>query len=154
LIEVMLALAIIAIGLIAIIGLLPSGVQASRNAADNTVAATIIQDVFSTIRATPFAIVDLSGFRFAPAGPYDLGAYNGAPVAYFDQSGFSVVLVGPNANPEDSYFRVDIAFAPQPPVPAVLSEITATVSWPAKPNLPLSANANTTIFLTRVAQYE
>src|SRR5258707_8255808 len=95
LVEVMLALAIVSIGLIAILGLLPTGLRSARDAADNTISATVIQDVFNTIRTQPFASVDLnSAFGFPaipsqPNPPYNL--QNNYPVitAYFDQAVFS-----------------------------------------------------------------
>ncbi len=54
LVEVMLALAIVSIGLIAILGLLPTGLRSARDAADNTISATVVQDSFSLLRNSPF----------------------------------------------------------------------------------------------------
>ena len=45
LIEVSLAIAICAIGLIALIGLIPTGTEAARRAADDTMAASLASDV-------------------------------------------------------------------------------------------------------------
>jgi Tfp pilus assembly protein PilV len=162
LIEVTLALAIVAVGLIAIIGLLPQGIQASRDAADNTLAATMAQDTFSNIRAGSFAdarpsLTALGFAGFAPGVPFDLGTYETSPplsqptpVAYFNQSGAGV---DPTTAPQDCYFKVALVFKPQnPPTPAVLSVVTATVSWPAKPNM--SVFLNTTTFITQIAQYQ
>ena len=81
LIEVVLALAVSAIGLVAILGLLPQGLQASRDAADNTISATIVHDIFSTLRASPFlnaTNVYSLGFtnevNGVPSGPTDRAA--------------------------------------------------------------------------------
>jgi uncharacterized protein (TIGR02598 family) len=159
LIEVSIAMAVAAVGLIAIIGLLPPGIQSSRDAADNTIAASVVQDVFSTIRAASFTDVDLNtpfGFTGpgASTGPYNLqNAYPATPnpvKAYFDLSGGPVP--DPAATPQDCYYKVVVSFQPQnPPNPAVLSVVTATVSWPAKPGM--TKFLSTASFVTQVAWY-
>ena len=106
LIEVVLALAVSAIGLVAILGLLPQGLQASRDAADNTISATIVHDIFSTLRASPFLNAtnvyslgftnEVNGVPSGPTPPVpcNLQTYSLLPslgqgaVAYFDKSGF------------------------------------------------------------------
>jgi uncharacterized protein (TIGR02598 family) len=153
LVEVTMAMAIMAIGLIAILGLIPQGVKSSRDAADNTTVATIVHDIFSTIRSAPvYTTVDLSGFGTAP---YQLGAANNlqnpipAQTTYFDQAGLNP------ATPADSYFQVTLSFLPHTlPTPLALSVITATVSWPAKPGIGMAKFVNTTVFVTQVAQYQ
>ena len=147
LVEVMLALAIVSIGLIAILGLLPTGLRSARDAADNTISATVVQDVFSTIRSSPFTAVDLSGFPFPqvvgpPNAPYNL--LNNYPTVsnYFDQGGFS------NPPLQDRYYLVNLTFTNQ--FPLALTVITATVVWPAHSKNP----ANTNVFITQVAQYQ
>src|ERR1017187_7839345 len=107
LVEVMLSLAIVSIGLIAILGLLPTGLRSARDAADNTISATVIQDVFSTIRTNQFAKVDLSGFGFA-GGPYNLNSNYLPPLsppifAYFDREGFTPAAA---KQPQDNYYKV------------------------------------------------
>lgn len=154
LIEIMLALAIIAIGLIAIIGLIPQGVQASRGAADNTLSATVAHDVFNTIRSKPFATVDLTslGFTNAILTPFTIlgtpGIYNlqnaGAGVAYYDQKGYT-----PPATPQDNYYAVCVTFTPQPG----LSLVRVMVTWPVKSLVSVAA-ANTNIYFTQVANYQ
>ena len=148
LIEVTICLAIIAVALIAIIGLLPHGVQASREAADNTIAATIVQDVFSSIRAASFGTVDLSAFSFTPAGPYNLQNPNAGVQAYFQEAGTPVN--SPATTPQDCYFRVVLNMQPQ--LTPARSVITATISWPVKPGM-VAPFLNTTTFVTQVAQY-
>jgi len=148
LVEVMLALAIVSIGLIAILGLLPTGLRSARDAADNTISATIVQDIFNSIRtnqSNQFTNVSLSGFGFPqpsqPTPPYNLlNSY--APItAYFDQEGFSP------ATPQDHYFQVNLTFTNQAPL--ALSMVTATVIWPAQSKNP----ANRNVFVTQIAQY-
>ena len=148
LVEVMLALAIVSFGLIAILGLLPTGLRSARDAADNTISATIIQDVFNSIRTNQFTNVHLDNLGF-PAGAYNLqNSYPPGPpaviVAYFDQEGFS-----PPATPQDRYFQVNLTFANQGPALPALSMVTATVVWPAQSKNPPNHN----VFVTQIAQY-
>ena len=140
LIEVALAMAIMAVGFIAIIGLIPQGVSASRSAADNTISATLVHDIFNTIRSQPFGTVKLGSFGF---GTYDL-TVSGSGSAYFDQSGFAP------ASAADNYYKVTLNFITQSPVPSSL--VVATVTWPAKSATTLPPNTNT--FTTLVAHYQ
>jgi prepilin-type N-terminal cleavage/methylation domain-containing protein len=171
LIEVVLALAVSAIGLVAILGLLPQGLQASRDAADNTVSATIVHDIFSTIRAGPFtSVTNAFGFTVQLNGtlgnpwPYPYpnlqiyslppplpGAQAQGAVAYFDQAG--ITTNSANGQP-CGYYKVTLNFQPElavgaPNGPAAVSMVTATVVWPALAASPI----NTNVFVTKVAQY-
>ena len=141
----MIALAVIAVGLIAIVGLIPQGIQSSRSAADNTLVATIVHDVFNTVRSQPFNNVNLSTFGFAPAGPYALqNPYVGLE-AYFDSSGFTPVTAA------DRYYRVVLNFQPDVTLPLTL--VTATVTWPAK-SAPPPTPINSAVFFTQIANYQ
>jgi len=164
LIEVVLALAVASIGLVAILGLLPQGLQASRDAADNTVSATLVHDIFSMIRASPFTSVtnaDSLGFNLhnlPVTQPVSLGIFNNSAVgcnnnsslvvsSYFDKAGF--IPVTTNA---DFYYKVVLTFQPECPpngTPASVSMVTATVVWPALSVSPI----NTNVFVTKVSQY-
>jgi uncharacterized protein (TIGR02598 family) len=146
LVEVTLAMAVMAIGLIAILGLIPQGVTSSRGAADNTLVATIVHDIFNATRAQPFAGVNLNSAAYPfgfPLGPYNL-QFPKLDTAYFDQSGLSPLT------PADDYFKVVLSFAPQ--TPQALSVVTASVFWPAKQGMASFLNTNT--FVTLVAQYQ
>jgi uncharacterized protein (TIGR02598 family) len=140
LIEIMLALAVVAIGLIAVIGLIPRGVQASRDAADNTLAATIALDVFNSIRSQPFNNVINVG-----PGPLNLNTFPGPVTLNYDSSG----------NPTNAldYYRVIVTFQPQtglaPPLGLPLSWVTATVLCPGK-----SSSPSTNVFATQIANYQ
>ncbi len=156
LIEVVLALAVAAIGLMAILGLLPQGLEASRNASDNTIAATLVHDIFSTIRTSPFTSVtnvNSLGFNLPTSPPCNLGTFNnstiGSPVvsSYFDKAGFT-----PTVTNADFYYKVVLTFQPEIPLNgtwAAVSMVTATVVWPALSASPI----NTNVFVTKVAQY-
>ncbi len=164
LIEVVLALAVSAIGLVAILGLLPQGLQASRDAADNTISATLVHDIFSTIRVSPFTTgatnVDALGFNmhYLPvAQPVNLGTFNNSVFgngnsslvvsSFFDKAGFT-----PTVTNADCYYKVVLTFQPEIPPNgtwASVSMVTATVVWPAQSASPI----NTNVFVTKVAQY-
>jgi uncharacterized protein (TIGR02598 family) len=53
LVEVTLALGVAAFCLLAVLGLLPVGVQTNRNASSQTIASNIIATVVSDLRTTP-----------------------------------------------------------------------------------------------------
>lgn len=142
LVEVMLALAIASLGIVAVLGLLPTGLQSSRDAADNTLSATIVQDAFSTLRTNAFhnALVcdtcltrDLATYTTVPGVSSVSNAY--------DQAGFS-------ANWPNAYYKVVLDYQPQTPL--VLTRVTATVIWPAKSKAPM----NTNVFVTMIGQYD
>ena len=143
LIEVMLALGVIAIGLIAIVGMIPQGVQASRDAADNTLSATIAHDIFDTIRADPFTSVNLSGLGF-PTALYNLQNPALGILAYFDAQGLTP------ATPQDRYYKIALNFQPQSGLPS--SVVTAIVTWPDKGTAALPINTN--VFVTEIANYQ
>jgi uncharacterized protein (TIGR02598 family) len=157
LIEVVLALAVSAIGLVAILGLLPQGLQASRDAADNTVSATLVHDIFATIRAGQFTSatnVNSLGFNLPISPVCNLQTFSssvsGISSSYFDKAGFI-----PATTNADFYYKVVLVFQPEipPTAPAgtlaAVSTVTATVVWPALSVSPI----NTNVFVTKVAQY-
>lgn len=161
LIEIVLALAVSAIGLVAVLGLLPQGLQASRDAADNTISATIVHDVFSTIRTTPFTnITNLDSFGFIPKLRFTANTNLSVSTTtitvsnYLDQAGF---FTTPDASGyyTNAYYKLILTFQPQLPAgvpngtPSTVSMVTATVVWPALAVSPI----NTNVFVTKVAQY-
>ena len=125
LIEIMVALVVIAVGLIAIVGLIPQGVKSSRSAADNTLVATIVHDTFNQMRITwPPATVNV----------------------YYDATGLNSFPFG-SVSP-DRHFHVVATAAVSPTMPQLYT-VTAVVTWPAKALAP----ANTNIFFTQMANY-
>ena len=134
LVEVALALGVMSVGIIAILGLLPSALQSARNAADNTVTATIVQDLFSTLRAQPFTTASLSslgGSSFQLNNPANTGTLN------FDQAGNVTNTSGSYL----SYYRVVVTSASQ--APFAKANVQATVFWPAwsSSHPPLNTNS-------------
>ena len=145
LVEVTLAVADMAIGLIAILGLIPQGVQSSRAAADNTLAATIVQDTLSELRLQPFNNIlicnnfDASGNCIGSV-TIDLSV-SGVQTLDYDQAGFVT-----NAT---SYYKLTVKHDVDPVISS-LSHVTATVSWPAQSASPLNNITN----VTMIARYQ
>jgi uncharacterized protein (TIGR02598 family) len=131
LMEVTLAVAVVAIGLIAILGLIPQGVQSSRDAADNTLAATIVQDTFNDLRTR------------ALGGSWPPAAVN----IYYDAVGTNSFLA--TSTSLDRYFHVVATPVLSASTPD-LYVVTATISWPATSASPL----NTNVFVTQIARYQ
>lgn len=151
LVEVTLALAVAAIGLVAILGLIPHGVQASRDAADNTLAATIVLDTFNLLRTNAFEHATICD-ACQPSPPswvalenIDLSKYNQSASNVYDQAGFATDFF----NVTNIYFKVILDFQPQTPL-TNLTRVTATVVWPAQSSTP----AHTNVFVTQIARFD
>ena len=157
LVEVAIALAVLAVGLLAIMGLFPQGLQASRDAADNTIAATIVQDLFSRIRSQPFnTAFTICTDQYPPGDPNYPGCKpsgiipplspNSVNTLTFDQDGF--ITNTTTANPQyRAYYRAVVYWGA--PVGGVLP-ITVQICWPALTATPV----NTNTFFTEIAQYD
>jgi uncharacterized protein (TIGR02598 family) len=128
LIEIVIALAVMAIGLIAIVGLIPQGVQSARDAADNTLAATIVQDDLNNLRSTALT-------TWPPLAALQNICY--------DAAGTNVVSCGTAS----SYFRETLNPVTTSPY---LVTIVAVVSWPAQSAAPLNNITN----VTTIANYQ
>ena len=132
LVEVTLALAVAAIGLVAILGLIPQGVASSRDAADNTMAATIVHDTFNQIRQQ----------MMQPTSAWP--PLSTPQHIYYDAAGTNQFTL-PSAG---TYFDVQLV----PQVTPNLLTVTAIVTWPVKS--PTAKPFNTNVFFTSVANYQ
>jgi uncharacterized protein (TIGR02598 family) len=136
LVEIMIALAVVAIGLIAIVGMIPQGIQSARDAADNTLAATIVQDTLNQVRL----VASTPGGGWPPSWP---SAWY--PDAYYDAVGTNQI----SSTSPDRYYRVNLNARPSALVPNLLT-VVAIVSWPAQSASPLNAVTN----FTQIANYQ
>lgn len=99
LIEVTLAIGIIAFGLIAILGLVPVGLNAAKDAADDTRTSLIAQDVFNRVRGdlstntTAVPVANLS-LRWLDAS----GNLQASPISYTSIANASYGITTPAAN--------------------------------------------------------
>lgn len=139
LVEIVIALAVISIGLIAVVGLIPQGIQSARDAADNTIAATIVQDTFNQMRlwaSGPSA-------TWGPTPNWPSAWY---PDAYYDATGTN--QINTTIATADTYYDVHlITQAASNPVTVV-----AMVMWPVKA---MGAKAlNTNIYVTVIGHYQ
>jgi uncharacterized protein (TIGR02598 family) len=123
LIEVTLALGVAAFCLIAVFGLMPIGVQTSRNATSQTDANNIIAAVVADLRATPKTSTTSAQFGILFGQAKDL---------YFDSTG-GFTPGSPDAN---SRYHVNITFQTSP---TGLSYADVKATWPAAAT---SANAS------------
>src|SRR5690349_21925159 len=94
LVEVTLALGIAAFCLIAIVGLMPVGVQTNRNAASQTAATNLITTIVADLRTTPAS---------ATTSPEFAITFGTVKTLYFDASGQASTSLGP-----DSRYRLNI----------------------------------------------
>ena len=132
LVEVALALAITTFGIVAVLGLLPGGLTAARNAADSTITATIVQAMFSTLRQQSFSANSLWG------SPFSLTTAGASTSNYFDQAG--------NQMSTTNYYKIT---ATNLSVSASMTMIQATVVWPAW----TTNSINTNVYTTTIANY-
>ena len=116
LVEVTLALGIAAFCLIAVIGIIPVGVQTNRNAASQTAAANIMAAVIADLRATPVTKPTSGQFLISFAG-------SGTQTRYFDSSGTASI-----SQTTSSRYRLDITWSL---APTGLRYAYLKVWWPA-----------------------
>jgi prepilin-type N-terminal cleavage/methylation domain-containing protein len=86
LVEVSLAIAIIAMGLLAVIGMLPHAYTSARDAADNTVAATIVQNFLSQVRSMSYTNAKPGSIA------RNLETYSSGEDIYYDRDGNQVTI--------------------------------------------------------------
>ncbi len=137
LIEIVVALAVISIGLIAVVGLIPQGLQASRDAADSTLAATIVHDTLNELRVQALN-------AWPPTLPS--ASYPNYPDIYYDGAGTNQVA---SPSSPSRYFRVHIMTVT---LSATLVTSMATVTWPDKGVIVPALNTN--YFYTTIANYQ
>jgi uncharacterized protein (TIGR02598 family) len=116
LVEVTLALGIAAFCLIAVIGVIPVGVQTNRNATSQTAATNVMAAVIADLRATPTATNTSSQFGIS------FGT-SGTQTRYFDGSGTASTSLTAN-----SRYRLDITWSS---APTGLRYAGVKVWWPA-----------------------
>ena len=94
LVEVTLALGVVAIALVALLGLLPSGMSNFRAAMDSQVAGEIFQRVVADAQETDFDTLIKSGTDTQKGG--DGGQFYRLPLRHFDNQGTEVKVTNPD----------------------------------------------------------
>jgi type II secretory pathway pseudopilin PulG len=129
LVEVTLALGIAAFCLVAVIGIIPVGVQTNRNATSQTAATNIMAAVIADIRATPKTAARSAQFAINiptdPTSPPDPPPCSGTQTLYLNSEG---QIVTTNAR-----YRVVVTFVTNPTATSTTGATYARlkVSWPA-----------------------
>ena len=125
LVELTLALGIAAFCLIAIVGLMPVGVQTTRNATSQTAATNFLSNVVSDIRASP------KGQGATLQYGIRRGKDNKTTVC-FDGQGVSTTLTGNVPCPANSQFRIYVNIKRNSIGTSYLADYAyLKVTWPA-----------------------
>ena len=117
--EIVLALAVISVAFVGVLGLLPAGMDASRQATNSTVIAAILEDVHNRLQGRPLQTGALT------------------PV-FFDDHGVFIDSDPSAANPARLY-RADVKIgawnqANRPASISALRPIVVSLYWPVDPN--------------------
>ncbi len=130
LVELTLALGVAAFCMIAILGLLPAGVQTNRNATSQTSATNILAVVVADMRATPKSANTWTGtsplFCIALGTPKTL-YFDGEGRASADLAGLMNPCGGVNTATVQTRYRVTITF----PSTGNLTYADVKITWPA-----------------------
>lgn len=117
--EIVLAIAIIATAMVAILGLLPAGSNAARDAADSTVVASVLEDINNRLKG------HLLRVGVAPFSP-----------AYFDAAGHFIRADPQNPGSlSNAIYRADveiIEWQDQPINTSALRPAKVALSWPVR----------------------
>ena len=130
LVEVTVALGIAAFCFIAVFGLVPVGVQTSRNATSQTRATNIMAAVAADLRATPQTIPPGNASTSLlyqipiPANPVS-SAISISPLFFADTGTFATTIQA------DSRYRLSITFSPNAPATHAPTYVDIKVTWPA-----------------------
>lgn len=119
LIEVTLALGILGFCLLALLGLLPRGIQTNQNAVSQTAAASILSSVIADLRAIPLSNSTSQQYEIT------LGT---AKVVHVDQQGRVGTLLNPNAVPR---YRISVTFPANPLGAFAPTFVSLKITWPA-----------------------
>jgi uncharacterized protein (TIGR02598 family) len=121
LVEVTVALAVAAISLLAVFGLLPIGAQTNRAAIGQTTAAAILSSVLVDMRSTPVANSTTAAFGIT---------FGTSTTLYFDGAGQYAPAI--NA---DSRYRLTVSFPSSPTGAFAPTFVYLKVTWPAQANI-------------------
>src|ERR1044071_3852881 len=117
-VEVTRALGIAAFCLIALLGLIPLGMQTNQSAVSQTAAASILSSVVADLRATA---------KTTQTSPqYDI-TFGTAKLLYLDDQGRAVIPTDPTA----ARYRVMITFPASPEGPFAPTFVSLKITWPA-----------------------
>jgi len=119
LVEVTLALGIAGFCLIALLGLLPRGIQTNQNAVSQTGAASILSSVIADLQAIPLSNSTSRQYEIT------LGT---AKVLYVNEQGRVASVLDPNTAPR---YRISITFPASPTGTFAPIIVCLKITWPA-----------------------
>jgi uncharacterized protein (TIGR02598 family) len=119
LVEVTLALGVAAFCVLALLGLLPLGVQTNQSSTSQIAAGALLSSVIADLRATPIS---------NPTSAQYAVTFGTANVLYFDGEGRPVTSAALSSNRR---YRLTISFPPGPRGSVAPTFARLKVSWPA-----------------------
>src|SRR5947209_6065666 len=172
LVEVVLALGIVSFAIVAILGLIPTGLQTSHSSQDETRAAQIAQSILSTMASqaqTQFNSISFQEYdpNGSPLGPisFDLSSLNGTSTGWAannegevfaatSPARFLAYPFGPPSRPADTAptYAIQISFNSSPTGfdATYANEVTVSVFWPANAS---AANQTRRDFARIISKY-
>lgn len=170
LVEVVLALGVVSFAIVAILGLIPMGLQTSHSSQDETRAAHIAQSILATFsaqqfNAVTFLLYNASDGTQSGSVAFDLTAQNGAGPAWAANNSGELFVPGtpvtfltrPSGPPTNSAdtgqtYSVTISFNNTPTGfdAQYANELVVSVAWPA--NAP-AANQTKRDFVRIISKY-
>lgn len=138
LVEVVLALGVVSFAIVAILGILPTGLQTGKSSQDETRATQLAQSVLATMASqapTQFNNVQLELNDGSPV-QFDLSGSEPKPPFYADNDG---KMIGA---PAGASYKIAVTTNGAPPGfdPGNANQVTVRVSWPA--NAPPAAQTS------------
>ena len=120
LVEVVLAIGIIAVAFVPLVALLPAGLGMSRNAIDTTIVSHIAQQLATEAQQTDFSVL----VKSATSTDFKNSGANGASPSYFDEQG------NKTTTPTGAIYEAGFVVAPKTTLPGVKDQTTrlATVT--------------------------
>ena len=131
LVEITLALGVMAICLLSVLGLLPIATNTNRSAAADSAAASIAAAVLADVRATPRTATGSTQFAVPFGADW---------VLFFDAEGQATTALNPA-----SIYRADINFPINSSGPKAATFVHVRVTWPAAAS-PTSAAGRAEMF--------
>ena len=125
--EIVLALAVIAIAFVALLGMLPAGLNQSREAANSTVTAAILEDVNHRLLGLPLQVIPKSSTGTTPPSFTE----------FYDDHGVFIPTSASAAEKARRLYRAEVrigAWKTKPVDTNALRPITIELAWPVDPN--------------------
>jgi len=117
--EIVIALGVISFAFVALLGMLPAGLEASRKAANSTVIAAVLEDLHNRLQGQPLVA---GAAAFSPA--------------YFDDQGVFIAADAPPAVQARRLYRAEVKIGDwntRPTGTSGLRPVTISLSWPVDP---------------------